>query len=140
MSIDELKSRIIALNHTKNTYATKRLNDDASESDKKDLISSLIYVIAELRRCGSDMGLSDDGKINRVDVNMDEFNVLNDSVKNLKTQILFLVESSVSDIREEISKQKDTQHIKNKEETSKNESGRCNDVKRRLQEKLQTLK
>lgn len=146
---DELKSRIVALNLSKNNYATKKLKNDVDETDEKDLISTLIYVIAELRRCASDIGISDDGKINREVDNIDTFNALNQSVKNLKTQILFLTRASVDELKAEMSKQSDQQYTAMKELATKekqekvegkNETSRRDETRDRLRKHLDELK
>ena len=146
--LDELKSRIIALNSSKNTYATKKMKNDTTDTDEKDLVSSLIYVVAELRRCANDMGISDDGKINtEINQQVENFNHLNESVKNLKSQILFLVKSSPEEIKAEMSRQNDIQHVKKKEESEKqkatnnnSEAARKEETKARLLNRLQEMR
>ena len=82
--LNELKSRIVALNISKNDYASKKMKNDVSETDEKNLISTLIYVVAELRRCATDIGISDDGKINvELTQEIEQYNILNENVKDL---------------------------------------------------------
>lgn len=142
----ELKSRIVALNISKNDYANRKLKNDVTDSDTKDMISSLIYIIAELRRCASDIGISDDGKINREVSEIEEFKKINDDVKELKRQVIFLTEKSVEEIKEEKNRQKDEHQKQVKKEAEKKEennvktaTSRRDEQRARLQQQLQKL-
>lgn len=114
--IEELKNKILTLNKNKNSYVQKKLNNKHSESDEKELISSLIYIVAEVRNIATKIGVSEDGKVNKFFPNMQEFIYINDSVKNLKSQIMFLTKATISDIKQEMTKQRentDTSQFKN---------------------------
>ena len=145
--LEELKSRILSLNVSKNDYATKKMKKDTTDTDEKDLISSLIYVVAELRRCASDLGISDDGKINRqISQDIEIFNVLNESVKNVKTQIIFLTKSTPEEIKNEMNRQNDIHQVEKKEESDKtrtvgkNGAVRLEETRNRLRQNLQELR
>ncbi|MDD4930672.1 MAG: hypothetical protein PHG66_00765 [Candidatus Colwellbacteria bacterium] len=139
--MEELKSRIVALNLAKNNYAAKKLKGDTTESDNKDLISTLIYVIAECRRVASDIGISDDGKINREEPSIAIFTHLNQNVNDLKKQIVMLTNSSHEELKALMREQNDARHIaedKEKKEKMKGKSeiGRQSDMRDHLRETL----
>lgn len=145
--LEEVKSRIVGLNLAKNNYVTNKLKNNLNDNDEKDLIASLIYVIAEIRRLASDLGVSDDGKINIQNQYVENFNHLNESVKNLKTQILFLTKASIQEIKGEMAKQKDalylTKTAEQKQLTDKNtnsETNRYLEKRESLQRHLEELK
>jgi len=114
--MEELKSRIVDLNVAKNNYATKKMKGSTIDADDKELVSSLIYVIAECRRVASDLGVSDDGKINRDEPGIEIFKILNENVKELKDQIVMLTKSTSEELKKVIRDQADKQHV---EETEK---------------------
>lgn len=124
--LDEVKSRIVGLNLAKNNYVTNKLKNNLNDNDEKDLIASLIYVIAEIRRLASDLGISDDGKINLESPHLENFNHLNESVKNLKTQILFLTKASIEEIKGEMAKQKDAIHLNKTAESQQSQPANKN--------------
>ena len=137
--MEELKSRIVALNLAKNNYAAKKLKGDTTDTDNKDLISTLIYVIAECRRVASDIGISDDGKINREVSSIDIFTHLNQNVNDLKKQVVMLTSSSTNELKEMMREQNDARHIaedKKKKTGGKDENSRQNDIRDRLRETL----
>lgn len=135
--LNELKSRIVALNISKNDYASKKMKNDVSETDEKNLISTLIYVVAELRRCATDIGISDDGKINvELTQEIEQFNILNENVKDLKKQILFLTKSSPEEIKQEMINR--IEESKQNEQKTNNNS-RQEETRLRLQKHLQSL-
>jgi hypothetical protein len=134
--LEEVKSRIVGLNLSKNSYVVNKIKNNLNDSDEKDLIASLIYVIAEIRRLALELGISDDGKINLESPYLGDFNHLNESVKNLKTQILFLTKASIEEIKNEMAKQKDAIHL-NKIEHS---GSRLSEKRESLQRHLQELK
>lgn len=137
MSLDELKSRIVSLNIEKNEYATKKVKGELSETDEKNLVSSLIYVISELKQCAKDCGISDDGKFIERTKEIEDLNHLNESVKNLKSQILFLVNSSVKDIKKEMNIQSDTHKVQQQNEKDTSDAkNRLDSIRDRLQKKL----
>lgn len=143
MDFSEIKSRIVELNNHKNSFAKKKMDSDVGEKDEKELISSLIYLISELRKCASELGISDDGKKDGVIPN--EFLYLNDGVKNLKTQIIFLTRSSPDMIKEEMNKQNDTQrldkkHKKEIENKNNDSTTRLDETRERLKQKLKQIK
>lgn len=142
--LDEVKARIISLNLEKNSYVTNKLKNNLNNSDEKDLIASLIYVVAEIRRLASDLGISDDGKINLQSPHLENFNYLNESVKNLKTQILYLIKASTDEIKSEMAKQKDAIHLaktsEHKHLQPNSETGRCLEKRESLQRHLQEIK
>lgn len=134
MSLNNLKNRIIELNNLKNNYATKKLKNDINERDEKDLVSTLIYIIAEIKKYASEIGIDNNGKITKECPELNDFNHINESVKNLKKQILFLINSSVKEIREEINNQAHKEIIEKK----KNDSNlRVDEIKNRLKKQLQ---
>jgi hypothetical protein len=122
--MEELKSRIVSLNLTKNNYATKKMKGESTESDDKDLISSLIYVIAECRRVANDLGVGGDGMITREDLEMTIFTHLNRNVKDLKTQIVTLTQSSPDSLRALMRQQKDERHLAEDKEKSERVKGK----------------
>lgn len=136
--MEELKSRILSLNLEKNNYASKKIKGEISESDNKNLISSLIYVIADCRRVASDIGISDDGKINREEPSISIFVHLNKSVNELKKQILTLTNATQQELKEIMKEQSDHRHIENnkKEKKGKDEKSRQNEMRDRLRENL----
>ena len=135
--LNELKSRIVALNISKNDYASKKMKNDVSETDEKNLISTLIYVVAELRRCATDIGISDDGKINvELTQEIEQFNILNENVKDLKKQILFLTKSSPEEIKQEMINRIE-ENKQNEQKTNNN--SRQEETRLRLQKHLQSL-
>lgn len=141
MSFDTITSKIISLNKCKNNYAEKKLKGDVKEDDEKDMISTLIYVIAELRKIATDIGISDEGKTNTQHSELDTFIALNDNIKNLKTQILFLINSSQQQLKEEMMKKSDKYQSHKTEEVRKNanpntELSRRQDIIERLRRKL----
>jgi len=143
--MEELKSRIVSLNTAKNNYASKKLKGE--EVNDKELISSLIYVISECRRVGSDLGISDDGKINREDPSIEIFRHLNQNVKDLKDQIISITKSSPSELKEIIRNERDKNStFKNPNEKDhptqtmsggKDEKSRQNDMREHLRHKLE---
>jgi len=139
--MEELKSRIVSLNLAKNNYAAKKMKGETNESDNKDLVSSLIYVIAECRRVASDIGISDDGKINRSEPSITIFTHLNQNVNDLKKQIVMLTSSSPEDLKLLMREQNDVRHLaedKEKKERvkGKDEKARQNEIRDHLREKL----
>jgi hypothetical protein len=139
--MEELKSRIVALNLAKNNYAAKKMKGEYTEIDNKDLISTLIYVIAECRRVASDIGISDDGKINREEPSIAIFTCLNQNVNDLKKQIVMLTNSSPDELKALMREQNDARHIaedKEKKERvkGKDEKARQTDMRDHLRETL----
>lgn len=145
MSFDDIVSKIVSLNKCKNSYAEKKLKGDADENDEKDMISSLIYLIAELRKTASEIGISEDGKLNSSHPELEKFMSLNENVKNLKSQILLLINSSTKQLKEEMLKQSDKYHsFKTEEDRKKSNSNtelsRRQEVIERLRNKLEDSK
>jgi hypothetical protein len=140
--MEELKSRIVSLNTAKNNYACKKLKGE--EVNDKELISSLIYVISECRRVGSDIGISDDGKINREDPAIEIFRHLNQNVKDLKDQIISITKSSPSELKEIIRNERDKNSTLNtqneKEPTNQTTTSRGKDEKSRQKEMREHLR
>ena len=138
--MEELKTRIVALNLAKNNYAAKKMKGDASGTDDKDLISSLIYVIAECRRVASDIGISDDGKINRDEPSITIFKLLNQNVNDLKKQVVMLTESTQSELKEITRGHHDQFYLDEKEKREQtkvnDEKNRQIEIRDRLREKL----
>lgn len=145
--MEELKSRIIELNLIKDNYAKKKIKGETTNIDNKDIISSLIYVISECRKVASDVGISDDGKINNFESpskdQIEIFKHLNESVKNLKTQIVMLTNSSPESLRLLMKDQSDKNHIEIKNEKIKlknDEKTRQQEMREKLREKLDNKK
>jgi hypothetical protein len=140
--MEELKSRIVSLNTAKNNYACKKLKGE--EVNDKELISSLIYVISECRRVGSDIGISDDGKINREDPAIEIFRHLNQNVKDLKDQIISITKSSPSELKEIIRNERDKNSTLNtqneKEPINQTTTSRGKDEKSRQKEMREHLR
>lgn len=141
--MEELKSRIIELNLIKDNYANKKIKGETTNTDNKDIISSLIYVISECRKVARGVGISDDGKINNSESPSKEqieiFKHLNESVKNLKTQIVMLTNSSPESLRLLMRNQSDKNHIEIKNEKIKlknDEKTRQQEMREKLREKL----
>jgi hypothetical protein len=133
MSVDltDLKSRVVELNKQKNSFVNKKIKLEESDEDKNDIITSLVYVIAEIRKKAHELGVDDSGKITEGSVIPPDFVQLNEDIKGLKTQVMFLVNSSVSDIKAEMTKQKE--HYEN------NKAGnntRLDDTRQRLRDRL----
>lgn len=140
IQMEELKSRIVALNLAKNNYAAKKIRGEINESDNKDLISTLIYSIAECRKIAGDIGISDDGKINRDEPSIEIFKHLNQNVNDLKKQIVMLTNASQDELKEIMKEQHDIYHLeeKGKKEKSKgkDEKARQNEMRNHLRETL----
>lgn len=140
--MEELKTRIVALNLAKNNYAAKKIKGDTSGTDDKDLISSLIYVIAECRRVASDIGISDDGKINRDEPSIEIFKHLNQNVNDLKKQVVMLTQATQEDLKNMMKEQSDKRHVSDRNEQQeerskgKDEKTRQNEMRDRLRETL----
>lgn len=137
--MEELKSRIVSLNLAKNNYAAQKMKGESVND--KDLISSLIYVIAECRRVASDIGISDDGKINREEPSVAIFTHLNQNVNDLKKQIVMLTNSSPDELKSLMREQNDARHIaedkeKREKVKGKDEKTRQNEMREHLRETL----
>lgn len=143
--MEELKSRIVELNLIKDNYAKKKIKGETTDADNKDIISSLIYVIAECRKVADNIGISDNGNINNsseelsIKESFEIFKHLNESVKNLKTQIVMLTNSSPESLRCLMKNQSDKNHIEIKNEKIKlknDEKTRQQEMREKLREKL----
>jgi mannitol-specific phosphotransferase system IIBC component len=134
--MEELKTRIVSLNQSKNDYANKKIKGEHNQKDEKELLTGITYLIAECRRVACDLGISDDGKINRPnEADLDIFKVLNESVNNLKKQIVMLLDSSPDQLKTIMRESMDKQHLLvNKSRVD----ARLNEMKNRLKEKLIT--
>ena len=122
--MEELKSRIVSLNLVKNNYANKKMKGDFTESDTKNLISNLIDTISECRRVSSDIGISDDGKINRKESSIEIFTLLNQNVNDLKKQIVMLTTNSPEKLKSILRQEVDKHFIEEKESKEKERKGR----------------
>ena len=137
MSFDELKTKIISLNKDKNAYAEKKLKGDVNEKDEREMISTLIYMIAELRKIATDIGISEDGKMNEKHPDLEIFLHLNQDIKSLKSQILYLINSHTDILKKDLLKQ--YKESENKD-GSKIEKKRLNTEQSRKQEVVDRLK
>jgi hypothetical protein len=137
-SIEDLKKRVINLNELKDSYVVKKLESEDGENDEKELVTSLVYVIADLRSVANNLGISSDGKFSVVTEEIKEFNFINEGVRNLKTQIQFLTKASVSEILNEMKIQKDKAALLAKENNkiNTNVDSKADATRLRLQAKL----
>lgn len=88
-----IKNYIVKLNIEKNEYAKKKIEGEVNLKKENELVSSLIYLVSEIRSQGQKLK----------DTNNDEFykelSSANETVKQLKSQILTLVSSTPTELK-----------------------------------------
>lgn len=134
-TIDMLKNKIISFNEDKNRFVVKKLNGEITKgsNEERSLISSLMYIIAEVRKLAISLGIKETGEITVENVNVEKFKYINEATNNLKKQIMHIVSVTPEELKDEINKKKENEDEKNKK-NGKDEKK----VKRidRLKEKL----
>lgn len=124
-TVEDLSRRIIHLNECKNKYAFQKMKGERIlKEDENEMISNLIYLIAEIRKLASE-------KIEEQSL-LNQMVKINDDIKELKKQILFLLNSSPSEIKHEANVSNNVSpKVKNNDEKE-----RTDEIKNRLKQKL----
>ena len=134
-TLEKIKEDVISLNNKKNEYASKKINGQVSDTEEKELISRLIYLISELRKCALDMGVDEQGKIKQ-DINAQQETILrqlNQFTKDLKEQIIVIRENTPVQLIEIMKKGRE-ELVKSEKEPVK--ETRKDAIKNRLKAKL----
>ena len=134
-TLDKLASQIVSLNIVKDNYALKKIKKEHKETEEREMIASLIEIIALLREIAFQLGISDDGKINRTDETyLEAFKQLNNNVNLLKSNIRYIIDTSSDDLK--IRAREETDKIALIKKNSKNE----HKIRDRLKSTLETKK
>lgn len=98
LELTELEKRIELLNSKKNTYTQDKINNTVDPKSEKDMIAELIYCITDIRRVGEYiLTLSTEERAEKKEY-IQGIKKLNEDIKDLKSQILLLVNNSKEEI------------------------------------------
>lgn len=94
-----IKNYIVKLNIEKNEYAKKKIEGEVNIKKENELISSLIYLVSEITAQAQKLkDKNNDSEFYK------EVSSANETVKQLKSQILTLVSSNPTELKEIVSK------------------------------------
>lgn len=135
--MESLGVAVQKLNTEKNKYAEKKIKSGVSETEDKEIISQLIYVISQCRATADEMGISTDGKYSKSNSEMENFRGINIGISNLKSQILILVNSPRDDLKQMVKNERDLHN------TSKENGAKSNNrdviARKKLSDKLNKI-
>lgn len=142
--MDKLRNDIISLNNRKNEYANKKVNGQVSDTEERELLSRIVYLISELRNFAFNLGVKENGNFEPNFTNDEEkkdweekmiaLSHLNNLTKELKNQILILRNNTPIELLDIMKKGKDDL-LKQQKPPPKKDS-RKDEIKKRLQSKL----
>jgi hypothetical protein len=102
--VDNLKYRLTVVNNSKNTFAESKIKGESP--DPKPLIAELVYVIAGINYCVQENESLATDKANEATVRRQLLSAINTDVKNLKEQLLELINKSPVELKNQYRKEK----------------------------------
>jgi len=99
----DIRSRVTSLDQEKNKYAADKLNNSINKDNEKSMIESMMAIISELRKLAKLIGVNNDSSYHNIDkTTIDHLTGLNATVKELTSQLKFIIDSSPDVLRNEI--------------------------------------
>lgn len=98
--IDNLKEYILKLNTRKNEYAKTKLSNRVSVIEEKELLAKLIEAISEIREISRLTGVNEGVSID--ETTFLKIKLLNDSVKNLKQELMEIIETPCDKMKKKL--------------------------------------